>query len=444
MIEKIFDKLYTLDSRKKIRVFECEVHYNDVTEFFTVITRTGLLDGKKTEKKEIISNRKNIGKSNETTLGAQALLQADSLWRCKWSEGYKSVEFLRNKIQENNIVTVDLDDKRWVTVTIEQANRLYPEWWQTNENWDYLPMLAIKKKDAKKIEFPIYGQQKLNGVRCLARIKRDEFGRVEIKLCSRGGTYYKVPHIEQCLHEMMGYIAIYPFTDMLFDGELYKHGAQLQDISGAARTEDSTALFAINNWLEYHIYDVVRLDLAPAIQRERITDLSAIKIIIEQCPVKWPKIQFIKSRVILDETEIKENHDEFVEKGYEGLILRRPDSYYEFNQRSKGLIKVKEFIDEEFQIIGYKVDQNKSIGESFVFELKNNIEIKGGNGGVYSFYARPTGTIEQKEKWFQDIENLKGSYATVRFQERAKDGLPIQGHVRSDLTEVLHLRPLDE
>ena len=69
--------------------------------------------------------------------------------------------------------------------------------------------------------------------------------------------------------------------------------------------------------------------------------------------------QFAKSKIkIVNVTEMSDIsklngfHDEFASEGYEGIMLRNPDSKYEF-KRSKHLQKYKKFIDEEFEVIGF-------------------------------------------------------------------------------------------
>jgi len=416
MIHKDWEVLYTLDTAKKIRVFKCRVEEDDFD--FLIITLTGLLGGKLIEKIERVKAGKNINKANETTPLAQTLLQADSLWRKKWNKGYKSEKHLKNAL---NPTTEAVDQGTTIDV-INQANKYLPNWWYTNENWDELPMLATPQKKIKKIEFPAYIQPKYNGVRCLAKYKD---GR--IVLISRGGTYYKIPHLEKQIWELT-----FPIKNIILDGELYKHGANLQDISGAARTEEDGKLFGSNDWLEYHVYDAIDTSLPELNNISRESLLKALKDVNDSTHIK-----FVKTNIALDKLEIKENHDQYIEEGYEGAIVRIREGKYEFNTRSKSLIKVKEFIDEEFQIIGFSADVNKSIEESFVFKLKNNIDNQ-------VFLARPTGTAAQKRIWYENIDAYIGDFATVRFQERSTGGLPIQGHVRSDLTEVLHIRPSDE
>lgn len=419
--------LYTLDSRGKVRIFECETYEGLVTEiidqstfaghdYSIITTRTGLLNGKLIEKKEIVSN----GKQGRN-LVEQAEFQAKSLWNEKWDEGYKSKEVLTAKL-----VSILGGQPIYDEIVLSFAIKHCPEWAYTNSQWDELPMLAHKFKDIRNPEFPYYAQPKLNGVRCI--VKSDKFDTV--KLCSRGGQYYLIKHLEKALSSLFTQLeGIRTNEKYILDGEIYKHGIPLQDISGAARSED-TSMFASNNWLEYHIYDVIRDGKAFWDQTNRILDLNEIGELLKDNPY----IKVVETTMIGSKSAITSVHDRFILEGYEGLILRHPKGEYEFNQRSRNLLKVKQYEDAEFIIKGSAMQTSEP--ESFVFILGNDI-----NNEV--FKARPTGTLAQKEEWHHNINNYIGKKATVRFFERSKDGLPLQACVQSKLTPILieHLRP---
>lgn len=437
--------LYTLDKKKKVRVFGCEVIKDEIMtkaslpidstdQIYIIHTETGLLDGKLTGQDTLVLS----GKQGRTTK-EQAEFQAKSLWESKLDEGYKSWTILKDKY---NSECKGLDSHIPKEDNNETRDRIYhlfnrfPESSYTNGNWDELPMLAHKFKDIKKPNFPYYIQRKLNGVRCLCKIKIFNNGSFYIKLISRGGSYYKVPHIENQLINLIERTKqISPgFTDFILDGELYKHGRPLQEISGAARTQEDTTLFASNDWLEYHIYDVINLNCLDNTYTDRYIEFCSIRASISE-----PNIKFVDTSVVDHPEEITHYHNIFVEEGYEGAILRDPNALYTFNERSRGLLKVKNFQDEEFVIIGHEIDDTKSVGESFVFILRNNINSK-------TFKARPTGTEEMKEYWNDHPDEYVGKKATVKFFERTVEGLPSHGHLMHKESPFLieHFRPEGE
>lgn len=150
MIVKQFDSLYTLDSRGKVRVFNIFIKNNIEDGRMEIHSSTGLLGGKLINKIELVKQ----GKANRD-IQAQALLQADALWKDKWAEGYKSKRFLDSTLSERNFNrkpdgthfrTLFPGDTE-LNAVIRQVNIYLPHWTHTNENWDELPMLASKYKD---------------------------------------------------------------------------------------------------------------------------------------------------------------------------------------------------------------------------------------------------------------------------------------------------------
>lgn len=317
----------------------------------------------------------------------------------------------------------------YINNIIDKANKFIPNWYASNENYDPLPMLAYRIEKVKEINYPLLAQPKLNGVRMLVK---ENTINIILKMISRGGTYYIIPHLQTQLSSLFTKIRnTIKDVNLLLDGEIYVHGIPLQEISGAARKEES-GLFTSNSWLEYHIYDVIDLNDIKTSQTQRNINLYALALLNDQ-----PNIKIVHTSEVKNLEEVESLHNKFVSEGYEGLILRDPHGEYKFNQRTRNLLKVKKYQDEEFKIIGCEIDDNKTIGESFVFILKNNIN-------DLTFKSRPTGTDAQKEYWLDNPDTWQLQMATVRFFERSKDGLPQQGSVQSKLTEVLHIRAYGE
>jgi DNA ligase 1 len=418
-----YSRLYTVDSKGNTRVFDCTVTVVD-TSTCLVTTSTGLLSGKLIDKVTKITSGK-----QKRTVEEQAMFVAKSLLTEKEDEGYKSIEVLAARLVSKGIP--NLYHERIIPL----ANQHLPSWYKTNAYFDELPMLAHKFKDIKKPNFPYIGQPKLDGVRCIVK-----YDAGTVKLISRGGQYYKIPHLtDQLIRLFEGLEAHYlKKEDILLDGEIYKHGTPLQDISGAARREE-IGMFGSNSWLEYHIYDVINKKVLNMTQKTRLELFPLLQTLINT-ELNLSSINILRYGLIYNQDDVRTYHDKYVERGYEGLILRHPDSVYEFNQRSKSLLKVKEYQDEEFRIIGCEIDPGKTIEESFCFVLENNINDK------QMFKARPTGTAEMKKKWYDTMVDIIGERATVRFFARSNDGLPTQGVVRHRDTEVLvkHIRPNGE
>ncbi len=400
---------YSLDRKGKIRVYKVEAtESGDAT---LLVSTSGLLDGVQIGHSKWINKGKNIGRANETTHFGQAREEARSKCREKLDEGYKTFERLYARAKELDIIsgtsTSPFTEEPGVVLGLFRGLKIK---YNTNKNWDELPMLAQSEKKVKKKLWPYIAQPKFNGVRCMAKLVDGK-----VVLMSRGGKYYHIEHIEQ---ELFTIFQKHP--DIILDGEIYKHGVPLQEISGCARKENKDALFD-DNWLEYHIYDLWSpTDLScPQINREALlVDIALRSVMIN----KSVSLHFAESMMVHTMEEAMVYHNRWVEDGYEGAILRLPSGVYEPGFRTSSLVKIKEFEEEEFMIIGCKIDESKGIGKSFVWQLENNMN-------NHIFYARPRGTEKMKEYWYSHAHESLGKMVTVRFQERTKDGIPHQAHV---------------
>jgi len=398
------DTLYCLDKVGKIRLYEVQTYHSPTHGCYIKKSCTGLLGGNLVYKENYVK----IGKQGRT-VEEQAVFEITSEWNCKRDEGYKSLSDLSLKAQvmEKDIAGQSISE---IFTTLEIK-------YNTDTRWYPLPMLADKyKTHQKKMKFPMIAQPKLNGVRCIALYDAD---LQEVVLVSRGGKTYNIPHIQKQLT---------PFflvnQNAVLDGEIYVHGKALQELSGAARKGKDAP-----DWLEYHIYDHIS-DLP------QITRNSNLVGLMQQIAEYSTSIYRVRNKTVNSHEEVMKLHDECVAQGYEGLILREYNSPYMVSFRDKCLLKVKEFEDAEFEIVHCEIDPNKTVGESFVFVLQNDINDA-------TFKARPMGTIKDKEYWYSSIRNLVGKKCTVRFQERTQEGLPHQGHVRSDLSECLKIELVD-
>jgi DNA ligase-1 len=306
----------------------------------------------KMAEQEKVITGKNAGRSNETSDAEQCVAECKSKWQKKIDEQYSTD---KSKL-------VDYAD----------ADVL-------------LPMLALKYQDRKHdIKFPCYVQPKLNGVRCIYQ---------NGKFMSREGKEFTT--LEHLAAELKKLGLKTP------DGEIYIHGATFQDIVRKVKKdrEDDT--------LEYWIYDQVN--------DKPFKDRTA-GVLSAFSSNKPSYLKYVKTYVAKSEADIKTYHDQFVQEGYEGVIIRNMDGLYQAKHRSKDLQKYKEFIDAEFEIVGGHEGSGPDAG-TIVFEVKT----KAGK----TFSVRPKGTREQRAEWFKDLKHIIGADLTVRYQNLSEDGIPI-------------------
>jgi DNA ligase-1 len=237
-------------------------------------------------------------------------------------------------------------------------------------------MLAKKWEDYReKIKYPVFIQPKLDGVRAIYS-HQDKF-------ILRNGRVITIPHIKP--------------SHALLDGELYIHGMSLQRINSLiADYRDESAK------LEYHVYDVFNTELT---FRERLKLFNSVKgdntVIVETIETDNGN------------DDIHEYMQDYIVRGYEGIIIRNPDGMYKPGGRSKDLLKYKEFIDAEFEIISYYygIGKNANI-PTFTCRVKKDLTVD----------VLLKGELEEKRKI--DPESYIGKMMTVKFQGYTDDGIP--------------------
>lgn len=265
-----------------------------------------------------------------------------------------------------------------------QLRLKYSETIEKSQNVRVQPMLA---QDGKKssLKFPIDIQRKYDGLRCL---KVSVNG--EQKLLSRGNKFYSVKHIEEELEK------IFP-ENVMTDGELYIHGVSLQQINSLVKRPQSES-----QNIEYHIYDIP----SDRPWEKRREYLKSIK--------NTDCIKIVDTFTVNSQDEIVRFHDQFIQEGFEGAIIRLYGNEYEFGKRSKNLLKWKNFEDKEFKIVGIESGTGK-MSDCPIFVCKNDMNDK-------TFNVVPLGTMEARKEMFND-SNI-GKYLTVKFIGRTEDGIP--------------------
>ena len=111
--------------------------------------------------------------------------------------------------------------------------------------------------------------------------------------------------------------------------------------------------------------------------------------------------------------EILTCHNQWVDEGYEGAMIKRPNGRYQPGQRSSHWIKVKMFDDDEFKVIGYK------LGLRGVQDLIFICECEGG-----TFDVQMNGSIESKQELYDKIDSLIGQDLTCKFFGYTPYGIP--------------------
>jgi len=263
----------------------------------------------------------------------------------------------------------------------------------------FLPMLAAsfdKRKD--KVIYPVDVQPKLDGVRCLAYWDGDS-----VKLMSRGGKQWNC-----CDHIIEALERIGMPKGMVLDGELYIHGKTFQEITKLVKKLRPESVE-----VEFHVYDVPKMDgykVGDWKERYETQDMLWESFEDEYC------LRVVPSHTANNEEDIYQLQSEYLEDGYEGAIVREMDGEYKFGYRSNKLLKVKNFMDEEYKIVDYTTGVGRFDG-CIVWVC---IIEPGGK----TFKVVPQGTMEERQKTYQSAYKYLGKYLKVKFFELTNDGIP--------------------
>jgi ATP-dependent DNA ligase len=326
-----------------------------------------------------VSEGKNLGKKNETTPLEQAILEARTTWNKKQAEGYVVVA---SNSSSSNSAAASMPASRATELILSAP----------------LPMLANKWPERKKyIQFPCLVQPKYDGTRTIAMCGLEEgpclFSR-------QRKAYAHLEHIQAIVRKLP--------KGLILDGELFTTKAHFQTIVGLAKKKTLTEEDRVqHNLLELHCYDIVD-PVKPFHERYAILqDLfrTIIGSTLQLCPTKE----------VAKESELKPAHDAYVAAGYEGLMIRNKTGLYAVGDRSNDLLKMKEFEDDEFKIIGfYEAD-----GAEKGCVMWRCVTPKG-----VEFGCRPEGTREDRQELFKHGVEYVGKMLTVRYQNLTPDGVP--------------------
>ena len=165
--------------------------------------------------------------------------------------------------------------------------------------------------------------------------------------------------------------------------------------------------------IEYHVYDMI--------ETKGMIFEKRIECVEKLLSSKYKKIRMVPTLKLDSEKEIVVRHQQFVDDGYEGSMLRNVSSLYLEKNRSYDLLKFKDFMDEEFEIVGYTFEKDTS-GEDkncVVWIVKVNEE------GL-ECKVRPKGAKEQRQMLYEEceknFEKFKGRKLWTKFFEYTSDG----------------------
>lgn len=294
---------------------------------------------------------------------------------------------------------------------------------KTNQYGVIKPQLA---KQSEKVTNPkIYNKKwmisrKLDGVKALFYYKDGE-----IHTASRGGEDYDpaTNHL-RTNPDLLDFFSKHP--DVVLDGELFKRGKTLQQISGAARLEKNAYDC---DWLEYWIYDCY------VSSNPDMTAFDRYKFLINELVYKFGipgyksveddemdyPVRVLSHIPVEGWDNMKLEHDKYVNEGFEGACITDPDKPYKPGSRGNQLIKIKQYKSEDFKVVGYELGLRGSEDMTFICELEDG----------RTFKAMPVGDRETKAEYVENFEEkYLGHKVECTFFNYSDEGKPTQPKAR--------------
>jgi DNA ligase-1 len=196
------------------------------------------------------------------------------------------------------------------------------------------PMLAGKCSSPARLTFPVLATPKLDGIRCLI---------INGKAVSR--AFKPIPNdyirntIETCINSLQ------------LDGEIMIPDRTFNELSGDVRRKDGRP----TNFY-YAVFDYVQRvsDERPEPLRTTYTERMEELASLQNLP---PFVKKILPVFIKNEIELATYEADQLALGYEGVMVRSPNSPYKCGRSSENegyLLKIKQFEDSEAVIVGYE------------------------------------------------------------------------------------------
>lgn len=387
--------LISRDTKGKIRIaiLSYELIKEEDNRYFVIHRISGQLHGKRTQQPDILVDR---GKATRS-LWDQVDLQINHLVKEKKDKGYREVEKDPEEYTES-----ELNNILGTTVTSQDG---VPK-----------PMLAKqvdKVTNTKIFDKEWYASRKIDGLRALIYMGEDG----ELHTASRGAMNYDAAMYEILSNPIL--IEIFKENKgLIMDGEAYHHGFSLQQLNSIARTQKTAVDYGV---LQFYWYDIVDTNSTFDERWAYMQDIKD-KYNLSFDPERIFKrdelrIQFVPQQLISGYDNMLKLHNQFVEEGWEGLVIRDPDVVYRPNGRTNDMIKIKVYKSEDFLVTGYELGLRGSEDMVFICETADGKEFK----------AKPLGDRLQKEEYVENFDSLyKRHVGECKFFYYSDDGVPLQ------------------
>ena len=331
----------------------------------------------------------------------------------KRKEGYKEITELKDS--PTTILSIeagsdfDKDFYRFLDTYL-------PKYSTTSEGF-VLPMLAKVLEDNKPFEKygSLTGQWKINGLRCLIGAEKndgDMFKPIKLTYHSREGQDWTT---KMCwMDDIILQKIKQPLIDMMIeegamlDGELYLPGYSVNDINSFVKNPSLPQHYKLQYWW----YDIAVENMS-AIKRSGFI-LSNSSVLVKYFNSKEEHLNnkqqliVLPTQVVTNITNAIQIRDNYIDLGFEGLIVRKQQDEYQFGKRNSAMFKYKKVDDGLFEIVDIKSDKRGLP----IYTLRNDINDE--------LFECTINISQDKQKEHLNIKHLLiGKKGIVEFRERS-------------------------
>lgn len=276
-----------------------------------------------------------------------------------------------------------------------------------------LPMLAKTYSGNvwKKVSC-MYGQYKINGLRCIitAYTQNDMFKPIRLRFQSREGIIWNT--LENLSDYLLSIIPANIIRDMIdgyaaLDGEIYLPGYTINQINHFVKDANCVE----NKLLQFWCYDIMMEgnQTHRNIYRYHIKKPTSFNSIKEHYNNK-ERLIILHNKYITNDNEAIDARNHFINLGFEGLILRNAKTDYQYGRRRANYMeKFKDAAEGDFIILDIYKEKKRNLP---ILLCKNDINDE-------KFETRlSTSHIVQQEVLF-DSQSYIGRTVHIEYGERS-------------------------
>lgn len=234
------------------------------------------------------------------------------------------------------------------------------------------PLLAATLDDIASLKFPVLATPKLDGIRVL---------KVDGKAVTRRFKPIPNKHIRHLLEKHL--------PDGI-DGEIMTEGT-FNDIQSKVMSHEGEPEFT------FYVFDYVKDSLTKPYKDRMLDMVNGLESVVKNSTLPF-SINLLTPVLVRTVDELLEFESQCLEHGFEGVMIRQPDSKYKCGRstlKEQILLKLKRFYDAEAKVIGFEE------------KMKNDNKLERDEFGLAKRSSKKDGMIPADTLGALIVEDLK-------------------------------------